>query len=171
MAASTLGNSETNWPFSLSNALLLPISLLTNTLSLLYILFKLKINARVSNVLIMDTSSKLVLTLIATTAFFIAYIPGNPGLKTCGIYLGMLVMAHMTSFVFPAITSVVRLHMATQMANQQHFKEGFMNAVTGVGIVFLTILCACTLMFIFVFEIPISPLTLKEGFFSKGIKQ
>ena len=118
---------------------------------------KLKINERVFRILIIDTVCKLVLTTTASIAFFIAYISGKRTVETCGIYLFMLVLAYTASVVFPAVTSVIRLHLATRMANQQHFQEGYMNAVIAGAVLCFASLCIGSLIATVIFKIPMSP--------------
>ena len=152
---------EDHWPFTLSKAILLPSTLVTNSVSLLYILFKLKINSRVSKILIMDTVCKLVLTLTASVGFFTAYITGLRTFEICTIFLSAMRLSFLTSMTFPSVTSVIRYHMATRMANHQLFQEWCMNCVTGFAISALAVVCIGTLFFQFVFQIPFGPFTLQ----------
>ena len=147
----------TVWPFTISMGFVICLGILTNCLSLIYIKFKLQINPKVEQLLTYDTVWKIMLLSLSLVFYILTITFGTRDFYSCSNLLLPLVASYMGSFVFPLAISMIRYHMATQMAKQQHFQQWYMNAITRTSIGILITLCLIMLWTVYHLEVPFGP--------------
>ena len=96
------------WWFTVTNGLLLSLSLLTNLGSLIYIKIWLKINHYVATILTLETVFKLVLMLLALIGFCVMEHGNLRTFQLCSFHILPILASFMASYLFPSATSVIR---------------------------------------------------------------
>ncbi len=158
--------------FLLLHGIILPIGLITNLVSLIFIKVKLKINYYVHLLLMLATGFKLTFLLISSLGYFAATILNERNLYTCSAFLMPILAGYTGSFVFPgwlschhlkkchenfvsAAIAVIRFHMASAIASQKSLPIFLIRLVIGIAVTTVLTIILILLVTLFWYQAPL----------------
>ena len=103
--------------FAAFMGLQLPMSILSNALSTLYIVSKLKVNANIKIILGSNAMMNLLANLVSWIGYFFVVVLDQRDAMSCAVFLLPQVFTFTTSIFFSALLSTVRFLIASKASN------------------------------------------------------